>query len=586
MIVKSGLLIALYICWISVLSAQPHPHHFYQTNLKVYKTKGTEQTKLFDHWRDSLLSMDTSFQSQFFQHLSHDLPSITNQRQKCRSHQLLGLRLHYTEGRDSLESEQSFYHLNKAIELAYGLEDQQLLSELCRWISQLYNDHQKIEPALWYGLKSIELAKSVGFIHFPSISLQHWAVGEWLYKTRNYQDAITYLEYFNNHDDHQSPELYYLFANNTLGLSHQNLKQYDTAYQYYTANLKRADSLARQDWLLITQVNLNNLFLESGKFDTLFSTAKHLMNFGDSINDIDLVAISKYLLGVAFYKKGQVDHAEQLLLSAKEIMEKSPYPEDAINIYKYLGELYLVKQNFEKALYYTGKYRDLESAKVRLADNNRYEYLQAKLALETNQERLLDLQRSRKAARTRWILLLGIVISGALVGLLLINRKKIIYKHNEVLLKEKNLRHQAVIEQAHEQLRRFTDHVIEKNALIDQLHSQLISLQSTKENELLQKTILTEEEWDTFKTLFDKTHPGFLEHLQQLFSDITKSELRMAALIYLNIDHKDMAAMQGISVDSVRKNRQRLRERLSLKPSQDIKEYLIRLSKLKNHPTI
>lgn len=578
MILKPGLLPGLFICWISVLNAQPQQQSFYRTCLNEFKTKSPQQTVLFDHWRDSLMRMDSSFQDHFFRQLSDDLPAIRNPRLKCRSHQLVGLRLHYSDGRDSIASELSFHHLHAAIELAYALEDQQLISELCRWISQLYNDHQKIEPALWYGLKSIELAKTAGFEHFPSIALQHWAVGEWLYKTRNYQDAIIFLNYFNDHDQHQSPELYYLFANNTLGLSHQNLKQYDTAYQYYATNLKKAELLARQDWLLITQVNLNNLFLETGKYDTLFVTAKQLMNFGNSINDLELVAISKYHLGVAFLKQGLIDPAEQHLLMAKEIMEKSPYPEDAINIYKYLGELYLAKQNFEKALFYTGKYHDLESIKERLADNNRYEYLQAKLALETNQERLLDLQQSRKALRTRWMLLMGMVISGALASLLLINRKKIIHQHNEALLNEKNLRNQAEIKQANEQLKRFTDNILEKNALIDQLHSQLTSLQTIKENELLKKTILTEEEWDTFKILFDKTHPGYLDHLQDSFTDITKGELRMAALIYLNIDHKDMAAMQGISVDSVRKNRQRLRERLALSPAQDIREYLLRLS--------
>ena len=48
----------------------------------------------------------------------------------------------------------------------------------------------------------------------------------------------------------------------------------------------------------------------------------------------------------------------------------------------------------------------------------------------------------------------------------------------------------------------------------------------------------------------------------------------MAALIRLQLTSKQMAAMLGISVDSVHKTRQRLRQRLQLNPDVNLDDFI------------
>jgi DNA-binding CsgD family transcriptional regulator len=55
---------------------------------------------------------------------------------------------------------------------------------------------------------------------------------------------------------------------------------------------------------------------------------------------------------------------------------------------------------------------------------------------------------------------------------------------------------------------------------------------------------------------------------------ITQSEMRLAALIKLNLDNKQMASMQGISVSSLRGNKTRLRQKLALPPETDLDELI------------
>ena len=96
-------------------------------------------------------------------------------------------------------------------------------------------------------------------------------------------------------------------------------------------------------------------------------------------------------------------------------------------------------------------------------------------------------------------------------------------------------------------------------------------------NELSHQTILTEEDWEKFKTLFEKIYPGFFLKLKETVPDITAAEQRMAALTRLHLNTKQMASMLGISPDSVYKIRQRLRKRLQLDDEVTIETYLTKI---------
>jgi DNA-binding CsgD family transcriptional regulator len=96
-------------------------------------------------------------------------------------------------------------------------------------------------------------------------------------------------------------------------------------------------------------------------------------------------------------------------------------------------------------------------------------------------------------------------------------------------------------------------------------------------NELSHQTILTEDDWEKFKTLFEKIYPGFFLKIKELIPDITVAEKRMAALTRLHLNTKQMASMLGISPDSVYKIRQRLRKRLLLNDEAATEAYLAKI---------
>jgi len=94
-------------------------------------------------------------------------------------------------------------------------------------------------------------------------------------------------------------------------------------------------------------------------------------------------------------------------------------------------------------------------------------------------------------------------------------------------------------------------------------------------NRLSGARLLTDEDWDEFKKLFVSVYPTFMLQLKERNHGITPAELRLAALIRLQLSSREIAAMLGISGESVKKARQRLRRRLNLRPEHDLDEFLV-----------
>lgn len=135
------------------------------------------------------------------------------------------------------------------------------------------------------------------------------------------------------------------------------------------------------------------------------------------------------------------------------------------------------------------------------------------------------------------------------------------------------------IQLAKEHIKSFTDNIIEKTNLISRLEEELNNNQPNCEQQLLiaelsQQTILKEGDWAKFKSLFDKIHPSFFQNLKKNTADITVAEQRMVALTRMDLTTKQMAAMLGISVDSVHKTRQRLRNRIQLSAYKNLEEFI------------
>lgn len=103
-------------------------------------------------------------------------------------------------------------------------------------------------------------------------------------------------------------------------------------------------------------------------------------------------------------------------------------------------------------------------------------------------------------------------------------------------------------------------------------HQALLRLKEALSND--KASAAADNDWHRVELLFAELSPGFMPRLSEQYPSLTAGDLRMAGFIYLGLETKHIARLLSINPDSVKKNRQRLRAKLSLSPSEPVEAFL------------
>lgn len=127
--------------------------------------------------------------------------------------------------------------------------------------------------------------------------------------------------------------------------------------------------------------------------------------------------------------------------------------------------------------------------------------------------------------------------------------------------------------------------VISHNEFLEQLKAEVQSQKLTgrysksffdKLLRMINDNITKEGDWKVFQTNFDRIHENFFVKLKERYPDLTPGDLRMCALLRLNMPTKDMAGMLNLSVRGVEAARYRLRKKLNLAEGESLTDFVIK----------
>ncbi len=71
----------------------------------------------------------------------------------------------------------------------------------------------------------------------------------------------------------------------------------------------------------------------------------------------------------------------------------------------------------------------------------------------------------------------------------------------------------------------------------------------------------TDQDWEGFKLHFEEVHPQFFSRLQEAYPALSANDLRLCAYLLIDLNSKEIAQIYNISPESIRKKKQRLREK-------------------------
>ncbi len=432
----------------------------------------------------------------------------------------------------------------------------------------------------------------------------------------SYDEALRYFsEALNTFNLLQKPKRF-VNTSNHMGELFQKQENYAEALNYYKKSLKISDSINYNYGKATAYLNLGSLYKETNKLDSALFFSQMAKKIQSSSADVNGLATSYYTLGTIYFLKADFKRANENLKEALLLAEQLKSKKLKRDIYYELSMLSKSMFDYKNAAEYLESYAALNDSLlnaellkniIRFENRIELEKKEAELQKQQYQVELLE-REGRIDDLLQYALMLGIATILILMYLIWSRQQIKIRKNKELLKTSQELNEsqqelaQIAIENAtlkerellqelefkNKELTSYTLNFIRKNELLSEIKSGLSELRKNKSAEqdkkltsmvkLVDSRVNIDRDWDDFKLHFEEVHTNFFSTLSERFPDITNNDLKLCALLKLNMNLKEAANVMGISPESVKTARYRLRKKLGLGKDDNLVEFIMSIS--------
>ncbi len=267
------------------------------------------------------------------------------------------------------------------------------------------------------------------------------------------------------------------------------------------------------------------------------------------------------------------------------------------SVYRVLAKYHKAIQDIEKAFQYQELQYQYQDSISTQEMNDKLVEMKTRYDLN-KKESAIQLLEEKNKAKQKWIF--TIIVAGLLIIVVIMynffilkkkrEKEKLLYKMEKELANEKIEKSKLLEEELQKENRykskQLTTHalnMLQKNKLLQEMDIELKCCVPRMDDEIkksinsirrqIKRNMSSEKDWHLFKLYFEEVNKDFLNSLQEKSDQITINDLRLAALIKLNLNIKEAAAVLNIEPDSLKKARYRLRQKLKLQKGEKLIDY-------------
>lgn len=369
-------------------------------------------------------------------------------------------------------------------------------------------------------------------------------IGQTFEKTNGYHEAVKYQqlaldEYAKANDKSGLAKIY-----ENLGSLHEDKLKLDSALKYFTLAL----SLNKANHNRLAQIevinNIGDVYRKSGKYQQSLSHTHQAANLARQLKDY-------YQLGSA---------------------------------YRDLSKAFNLLKRNDSAYYYSEASRSI-FLQIYTRDNEKQiALLQTLFEIEQKDNAISHFENEKKINNVIAIAAGAIAVLAALLAFSVISRQRLKIKNEQKLHEQNQQSLKGDLEIKSKELTSHTLHLIQKNQLLEDLKERLSLIvkddKRDQRKELKQLLNLIsinhnqDKNWEDFRTVFEQVHEHFFDSVKKHCATLTSSDLRLLALLKMNLNSADIATMLGISQDSLRISRYRLRKKLQLPEGENLSTFI------------
>jgi tetratricopeptide (TPR) repeat protein len=462
--------------------------------------------------------------------------------------------------------QQAMQKLLLADEIFRELGNKKMLAENLSDLGGVCYNNQQAEAAMLHFREAIAIYRELKDEYGMAKVLSQ--TGHLFEKQAKYDSAFAYqfIALYYARGKQEDQELFKIYEN--LGSIHEDLRQYDSARYYFTLSLKG--------------------FKKSGNF---VDQAEVINNLGD-----------------IYYKSGDYINGLRYALMARDIAMETNEPYQLQSSYRDISQNYFELKTYDSAYWYLEKSRALIQSIYAKENSQQIALLQAIYDTDRKNSEIERLNALRKADDILKYGALVVLVLMTLLGILIFNRQKLKIKSEQLVnernveifetqkglmeselkrkkLEEESLKHQLEIKGR--QLSSHILHLIQKNEVMEEIKTGLNEIlkdekrdQKKQVRQVLQKinfSFSQDQYWDDFRLIFDQVHPEFIPKLQVICPQLSATELRLLVLLKMNLGYSDMAMLLGITADSLRVMRYRIKKKLKLAVEDSLTSFIQRV---------
>ena len=436
-----------------------------------------------------------------------------------------------------------------------------------------------------YFLLSEENFREVGFKRVPGISGLFSEAADFYYSLGDFEDARRNLEFALKYIEPQSRNRINIL--NTIGLTYRNGGQFNTAMNYFNTALKVARDRKDSVWVAITSGNIGSVYFRQKRYDKARPLVeadyrqslkfKQALNSGIALLRLIQMNIDEDRLKLAAL---QLDTADKILNSSREdvLTYRVKYFELQALLHNRLG-------NTNQAEAYQGRFEQLRDSVGKRDNIAAIERVKLQWEMDKNRAEVKRLRSIAENDAYKLDTIILVLVLLIIITILIYNSLRIKSKKDKELLASEKRRVDEELKNATLSLHGYTENLMRKNVLIEEFKSEVEKLQLKFDNaggaeqldKMMQAHIMTDENWNDFKKLFSRVHTSFFYNLRNKYPHLSGTDVRLLALVKLRLNNREMAGMMGITVDGVKKSKQRLRKKMDLPADTEIEDIILPL---------
>lgn len=407
-------------------------------------------------------------------------------------------------------------------------------------------------------------------------------------------------------------------AINLINLGNSELKNENesAAQDYFSKSLDLFQEDKDTINVTVALNNLGNVYFQQGKYEQALEKYLRAVTAGKDSNELPHMGEYFLNLGKTYYQFGEYDSASHFLNKSVEVFNAMQSTENIIEAYRWQVKTFLSENKLNEALEYSiksNKYKDslLEEKTAKWVSQIQINYEFGK-----KEKEIEFIQKQAKRQNLIWIVVIFIAALIVFLSYQILRTKNLNLAQKNIILENERELNQLSLEKNEAERKQLEEqmnvqkqlneieqqnlrqelsfknrelaakalHLVNKTEVFTTLSKLMAEIDVSDKNvnrntiseikQVIRSNSSIDKEWNDFKRHFEAVHPGFFSSLKKNHDSLTTNDLRLCAYLLIKLNSKEIAQILNISPESVRKRKQRLRQKLEIDKDEQL-EFLL-----------